>query len=857
MSDRVLHQIEYRFVEGKGFSLGASSHPWPKIQAKWDARIRPWVSHPGDGRPWLSVRYQRLPDEAAAVAWRRCDGDAARRQGDGRQEHLFSRVLFGPESVLTFDAALVACTTRLDGKALDSSYYDPKAVTLPHFQAADLTALVPARAKDLDQKAAAQEGLQQVVTVALAAPDEPLVIEMPNPFIQAPPENGVQYPLLWGLRRIAGPLLGPGGRDWSFSTYELPLGQGDPPRVPSIVFRQALPAQLAPSGSRQEARADPFNPRVPSSRTPDGRMFNLAGLLVTEYERLGGDELQQFLCECSGDESTFEARISKVEAALRARPVQRSLSVPAAAADAQPASASAAEPPPAPAPPQQATASRDAYTAGRDQYNHITYGYPDQSSETTSLGVLSASEGAKLLTGLSRTDETLNRARNVLTGVTPDVAAPALRMLLRRDEDRAIALLATINESRAAALVEALGPDGAGAGNLLAAAEAVTQCEGAEHKALGERDGWFQRATSPRGTRGFVQKYANGAIHWSPEHGALATSGEIAQCHGRHGSSGGVLGFPVAPAVQGRHPGTETDCTRQLFEGPADYGPQACVYLDMQCGATVVSTPEHGAHAMWGAIGERCELDWRDRAETGVPVDGAVTVGPSPRVNEPATSGWRQRFESGAIYASEKAGAIMVPPSWASYLEARGGVLGSTGFPVGPARRAASSPYGTAGWYQRFEGTADYPRDAVQRWAWQDRVPSAGATIYHSGQHGPHVVEGAIGARYEELNGTYGWLGFPISDEADISAGEGALSGTGQHFEGGLVFCTPEHGPVPVGREVADYLGDWPSSQDQIGLPVQSPEPLASGYGSYVQSFERGIVVVRDGTVRAYVDRAD
>jgi len=64
---------------------------------------------------------------------------------------------------------------------------------------------------------------------------------LPDARVQAfeSPGQGVQYKLLWGLRRITGQLLGEAGRDWSFSTYELPLGGTDPGSLPSIVFREA------------------------------------------------------------------------------------------------------------------------------------------------------------------------------------------------------------------------------------------------------------------------------------------------------------------------------------------------------------------------------------------------------------------------------------------------------------------------------------------------------------------------------------------------------------------------------------------------------------------------------------------
>jgi uncharacterized phage-associated protein len=80
----------------------------------------------------------------------------------------------------------------------------------------------------------------------------------------------------------------------------------------------------------------------------------------------------------------------------------------------------------------EVNAGRDAQVAG----GNITNYYP--AADTGALGELSAGEGTKLLSELARDDDTLSRARRVLTSVPADVAASALRVLLRRDEDAAI-----------------------------------------------------------------------------------------------------------------------------------------------------------------------------------------------------------------------------------------------------------------------------------------------------------------------------------------------------------------------------------------------------------------------------------
>lgn len=499
-------------------------------------------------------------------------------------------------------------------------------------------------------------------------------------------------------------------------------------------------------------------------------------------------------------------------------------------------------------PRQKIRPERDAYVAGRDFYQYL-----DLSSEDTALRALSAGKGASRLTAVAEADKTLERAGRLLIGVSASEAAPALKVLLERDGDLVVALFASISEAKAEDLVTEMGPAGAGLGTLLEAAEAITQCESTVHKALGDRTGWFTRASSPRGTQGFLQMYANGAIHWTPRYGAYATIGATAQYHQDAGGIEGRLGFPVAAATQAQHPGTGTECSWQLFEGPQDYSLEVCAYLGVQCGGTVISSQQHGTYATWGGIGELSALGWRDRTWMGLPVDDAVPAGPSGRINEAGTSGWCQRFESGTVYDSDKTGAIRVPRLWADYLKSRGDVAGSTGFPVSPVLAAEKSPYDTTGHFQRFEGARDYPADVVDRRS--DRERPGGAAIYHSPQHGVYTVSQGNGLLYERLNGTAGWLGFPTSDETDTSGPAGSAGRTIQRFEGGAIYYSPRFDSVPVKRAVLDYLlAERSSPEDWLGFPTGEAEPLASGKGEYIQFFEYGVVTFRENLIKAWLD---
>lgn len=315
--------------------------------------------------------------------------------------------------------------------------------------------------------------------------------------------------------------------------------------------------------------------------------------------------------------------------------------------------------------------------------------------------------------------------------------------------------------------------------------------------------------------------------------------------------SGGRLGFPVSPATQAQHPRTKTDCVRQLFEGPSDYGTEVCDFLQVTCGATVVSSEKHGTFSTWGGIGEFSELGWRDRGWQGIPVEDAVQAGPSSRTDGSGATGWRQGFENGTVYSSDKTGTIRVPRRWAGYLRDRGDADGPMGFPASPELAAATSPQGTSGRYQRFEGIWDYPDDIVRHWS--DRESPGGATVYYSKLYGAHTVERGNGILYERRGGTASWLGFPTSDEVSVSEWTADPDRTVQQFEGGAIFYAREYESVPVKRTVIEYLAKQPFAVKRLGFPTGEAEPLPSGEGDDIQFFEHGVVTARNDVIEVWL----
>jgi len=273
----------------------------------WDAKIRSWVRHPSVEQPSESVRYQILPGGNAALAWRYQDLEVVDAAGSVRGRPLVSRVLVGREDILSPDVAMLLCWSGLPAMAGPRPGEVVPDSDLPAIAAADLTAVARSVTDRLDREAAWEEGLRPVLAAALADPDTPLAIGIEESQILQPSARGVQVLLLWGLWRIARPVLGTGRRGWSFSTFEPPLGFVDPKTLPDIVFRSAKVTQTAPPTSmpRNELKVIPGVVSVAGASTI---CDELAEWLVAEYRETGGDELERHIAEVV-DEKPPDSRL--------------------------------------------------------------------------------------------------------------------------------------------------------------------------------------------------------------------------------------------------------------------------------------------------------------------------------------------------------------------------------------------------------------------------------------------------------------------------------------------------------------------------------------------------------------------
>jgi hypothetical protein len=318
-----LHQIEYRHHQTRDLSPVASSMSRESVSG-WDARIRAWVRHPHSDTLSESVCYQVYPNGAAAMAWRYWDSRVAVRADGSHGRPLVSRVLVGPASVLTPEVAVALCRTGPVPELIGPPPGQvPDDTVLKMVSGAALASLARQMTPELDAGALAQEGMQAVLAAVLAEPAIPLGINAPEEVMQQPVRDGAQCLLLWGLRRTAGPVLGAAGREWSFSTFELPLGDTDPATLPRIVFRE-LPAgtQRPPTRTRREVQVRPFTSSALDPEMPYATRVGLAGWLIAEYRDQGGDQLRDLIIESCGSETTSPKRLERVREALMARQAQ-------------------------------------------------------------------------------------------------------------------------------------------------------------------------------------------------------------------------------------------------------------------------------------------------------------------------------------------------------------------------------------------------------------------------------------------------------------------------------------------------------------------------------------------------------
>ena len=308
----------------------------------------------------------------------------------------------------------------------------------------------------------------------------------------------------------------------------------------------------------------------------------------------------------------------------------------------------------------------------------------------------------------------------------PVFAAEALKVMLKADEERAVALLADANPFATQELIGLLQGTAPWLEALPAASEAI--------RSLAAELGWghdgsagdIERATvDPGKTEGYVRKYASGLICFTGKLGANSVSGPVAEVYTSKGRAR-ALGFPmdeekeVPPSPQG------AIGTRQLFEHGS------------------VFSSVRGAYRVYGSVKRKHDDLGMSGGWLGFPISGTDYK-----------DGYRKQFfEGGAIFSVAEGGTFAIRQDILERVK-------DGQIPIASEVEAASPPpFSTGGVTQRFGS------------GWDE-------LICWSAAHGAYTVDSRITLEYyESLGGVDSWLGFPI---------EKMISWV-QTFEGGAIY---------------------------------------------------------------------
>jgi uncharacterized protein with LGFP repeats len=220
-------------------------------------------------------------------------------------------------------------------------------------------------------------------------------------------------------------------------------------------------------------------------------------------------------------------------------------------------------------------------------------------------------------------------------------------------------------------------------------------------------------------------------IFWTPDHGAFAVRGALNAGWDRLGSSGGVLGAPIADETY------DVDVVSQKFSGgqiswnskTKEFTTNPATLADQLKGLQVTIDPTAAIGMAWRAAGGTSgPLGLKQGAQYSIGGDGVV-----------------QDFAGGKVYYSPATGASAVESDILAKYESLGGPVGSDlGFPSSNETDGGIAPSSRIVTFS----AADKP------------------VIFWTPDHGAFVVRGAMKAAWDKLRGPSGKLGAPVGDQA-------------------------------------------------------------------------------------------
>ncbi len=309
---------------------------------------------------------------------------------------------------------------------------------------------------------------------------------------------------------------------------------------------------------------------------------------------------------------------------------------------------------------------------------------------------------------------------------------------------------------------------------------------------------------------GIAQAYQGGAIYWTADTGAHATSGPIRAAWAAQGFESGKLGYPTgdqAPAANGG--------TVQTFQSGAIYW-----------------TPATGAHATSGPIREAWAALGYESGTLGYPVTDELSY---------PNGGRAQAFQGGSIYWTAGTGAHATSGPIRAEWAAQGFESGKLGYPTG-----AQAPAANGGMVQAFQGGAIYwtagtgarTSSGPIREAWaasgyesgklgypvtgELSYPNGGiaqayqgGAIYWTADTGAHATSGPIRAAWAAQGFEGGKLGYPTTDEVATANG-----GRAQAFQGGAIHWTAATGARTTTGPIRAAWAALGFEGGKLGYPV-------------------------------------
>jgi uncharacterized protein with LGFP repeats len=111
-----------------------------------------------------------------------------------------------------------------------------------------------------------------------------------------------------------------------------------------------------------------------------------------------------------------------------------------------------------------------------------------------------------------------------------------------------------------------------------------------------------------------------------------------------------------------------------------------------------------------------------------------------------------------------------------------------------------------------------------------------GGTIFWSPATGAHDVRGEIRGRWAATGWERGGLGYPVTGDARAADGVGFFN----HFQGGTIFWSPASGAHEVRGAIRDRWAATGWERGSLGYPTSNEYDVSGGKRS---DFQRGSIV--------------